>query len=186
MRAIDATSCVDIGDVLFVQDGLQPQPEFLELKDGAVNEAILDMVALTGEERDARLAEFVDKHGEGGIKQSKRSLRQHEISGQALKLLHEERGIDPVSGSSIEIVDLGIVPDDYDEALNALLGTALERHIEVVELVGECLWVYANADPAVSRTQALQHFEAFLEAKVPRAYRAGRPARLEPTDRGRL
>jgi hypothetical protein len=182
----DATSCVDIGDVLWIPDGLRPNPEFLELKEGPVNEAILDMVALQGAELETRLGEFHSKYGERGFKQIQRIVRQKQVSDQVLDLLRDERGIDPVSGSEIEIVDVGVQPEFYDDSLNALLCAALESRGEVIELVAECLWVYANADPSASRLSAEHRFEKFLAEKLPRAYCRGRPARREPTDRDRI
>ena len=182
----DATSCVDIGDVLWIPDGLRPDPEFLELKEGPVNEAILDMVALQGAELETRLDQFHTKYGRRGFKQIQRIIRQKRVGDQVLNLLRDERGVDPASGSEIEIVDLGVQPEFYDDSLNALLCTALESHGEVIELVAECLWVYANADPAVSRVSAEQRFERFLAEKLPRAYCRGRLARREPTDRDRI
>jgi hypothetical protein len=70
----DATSCVDIGDVTYVEDGTQPNPEFIELKSGEVNAEIAELLSLQGEEHSLKFEEFKRKRGQAGVKHSRRQL----------------------------------------------------------------------------------------------------------------
>jgi hypothetical protein len=161
----DATSCVDIGDVLFVKDGRVPVPEFIELKGGNVNSEIVEIAQLNGAERESRLQAFREKYGKNGLKQFERVLRQKKIADQALDLLLDERGTDPVTGYPMEVVSLPHVPETYDEHLNRVLLEAIDRHSEVLELIDGCLWLYASADPSCNRHQAAHRFHQQLVSR---------------------
>jgi hypothetical protein len=75
----DASSCVDIGDVLYIKDGRVPHPQFIELREGRVNSEILEIAQLNGAELEARLRKFQERHGKSGMKQFHRVLRQKQI-----------------------------------------------------------------------------------------------------------
>jgi hypothetical protein len=86
----DATNCVDLGDLTHVRDGMQPQLEFIELKEGKVNEEVVELIDLRESEFEARFSEFATKRGKDGVNQYKRVLRQKEVGQQALTLLAED------------------------------------------------------------------------------------------------
>jgi hypothetical protein len=180
----DATSVVDVGDVTYIENGLKPAPVFLEVKEGAVNEEILELITLKGEELEVRFSAFAEARGEKGVKQFERFLRQAQTTSQMEILWTDLKGTDPVTGQEIEIFDLGSELSPYDETFGALLQHALERGGEVFELVEDCLWVYATADSAVSKPAAIGRFRALLEQNgvcVPSG-----TERLMPHDRDRI
>ena len=53
-------------------------------------------------------------------------------------------------GAKSKIVDVGGEGETYDDALNSILSRAMSKRSEVFELALDCLWVYANADPATN------------------------------------
>lgn len=161
----DATSCVDIGDVLLVEDGRVPQPRFIELKSGKVNDEIFRFTQLEGEEAQAAIHAFISKYGKAGVKQFERMMRQHRTADQALELLAKDRGTDPVTGMEMEVIGIDVEEETYDETLNALLMQAIDGPTEVMELVAGCLWVYANGDPAFLRNAAIRRFRELLAAR---------------------
>ena len=99
----DATSCVDIGDVTYVDNGMQPNPEFIELKSGEVNAEIAELLALQGEEHSLKFEEFKTKRAQAGVKQYERVLRQQKTGEQALSLLANDQGVDPVTGQEMRV-----------------------------------------------------------------------------------
>jgi len=161
----DATSVVDMGDITYVEDGLHPEPAFIELKEGEVNAEILDLLELRSQEFEVRFQAFAEARGAKGVKQFERVVRQRQTGQQMSDLLANERGRDPVTGQDIEIVDVGAEHTPYDEMFGALLQKALDSASEVFELLEDCLWIYANGDPSVGRSTALLRFKALLAEK---------------------
>lgn len=164
----DATSCVDIGDLTIVQSAIEgPAAQFVELKEGRVNKAILDMIHSGGPDPYSQVSAFAKVHGDTGMAQLARVLRQGERNDQALTLMKNEKGFDPVSGTHIKVVDVDIETDDYDEALNSLLHAAFVGGREVTQVIDGCLWLYANADKGCSRNEAKQRFLTILLEHFP-------------------
>ncbi len=123
----DATTCVDLGDLTYVRDGSRPNVEFLELKEGRVNDEVVELIHIDESEFEARFAEFAAKRGKAGLNHYKRVLRQNEINKQALTLLSEDKGINPVTGIDTRVLDLGdIGSETYDAAMGEVLQEALE------------------------------------------------------------
>lgn len=158
----DATSCVDIGDVTYIKDGLAPAPLYIELKEGTVNDAIIEL--LKNDSAEAREV-FAKKYGPKAVKQLSRVVRQSEISEQAIALLQNERGVDPVTGHETQIIDMGVGEERYDDLLNDMLKTALYSSKEIAEKV-ECLWVLINR--TTERQKGVEWVFNTLESKLGR------------------
>lgn len=141
----DTTSCVDIGDLTVIRNGLNPVPEFIELKEGTVNEEIGSILAVEGEAKEAAIKAFQEKFGKKGMAQLDRVLRQQLIGDQALNLLVHEKGIDPMSGQEIEVTDSGVEPRTYDDVLASVLQTSLSDRKATTDCIDGCLWIHANA-----------------------------------------
>jgi hypothetical protein len=134
----DATSCVDIGDLTFVENGMLPVPEFIELKSGEVNAEIIELLNLNGEEHSRKFEEFRAKRAKAGVAQYERVMRQHRTGEQALDLLTNERGTVPVTGLETSIVDIRVEQGSYDSEFGQVLLKALAGHSEECELVAGC------------------------------------------------
>ncbi len=141
--------------MIYIEDGRAPLPTFIELKEGHVNDEIIGLLNLEGVEFDTALKTFTNRYSDRGVKQFHRVLRQKRTGDQALTLLANERGIDPVSGHDIEVVDVGADVETYDDTLNELLSRSISARGEVFELCAGCVWIYANADPTVNRSTAV-------------------------------
>jgi hypothetical protein len=57
----DTTSCVDIGDLTVIDNGLSLVPRFIELKEGTVNEAIGAILLADGDAREAAVKTFKEQ-----------------------------------------------------------------------------------------------------------------------------
>jgi hypothetical protein len=163
----DATSCVDIGDLTFIKNGMRPVPEFIELKSGEVNAEIIELLTLSGEEHSRKFEEFRAKRAKAGVAQYERVMRQHRTGEQALDLLANDRGTDPVTGLELNVVDIDVAQGSYDSELNPVLLKAIANHSEECELVGGCIWAYANADSNIRREEATLRFTDLLCSRVP-------------------
>jgi hypothetical protein len=91
----DATSCVDLGDVLCrsFSCGLNG---FLEVKSGLVNDKIFDLMDVKGtqEEIVKAIANFADEHGPKAVKQLERVIRQRQSYNQVMDIIEYDRGFD--------------------------------------------------------------------------------------------
>jgi hypothetical protein len=183
----DATTCVDLGDLTHVRNGMQPQLEFIELKEGKVNEEVVGLIDLSEPEFEARFSEFATKRGKDGVNQYKRVLRQKEIGKQALTLLAEDKGINPVTGLHTSVLDLGnLGAETYDKELGALFEEALEGpEKEFLRLVADCVWVYANTDQNVPWPEVQGRAQNAISAEVPRLSQS-LAAKLPAWDRDRV
>ncbi len=180
----DATSCVDIGDVTLIRDGRRPLPEFIELKEGAVNEQIIKAMAADPAAREAAEADLREKHGEKAIRQLERVKRQKATANQALDLLQNEQGVDPVTGHTISVVESGVVTETYDAELRAQLDAAVAGGKGVLECIDGCLWVYAATGGRRETPRTVRAFSEALEAKS--SWYAAATSRSPPRDRDKL
>lgn len=153
----DATSCVDVGDVMRY-DAKAHQLCFIELKSGDVNTAILEMVSATASGAAfTELDAFAQRYGKAGVAQLERILRQKERNAQAISLIRDERGFDPYVGLDIEIRELKTPGEDYDEELRWVIEDARERGSSLTVVDG-CLWIYVDATPRLTLDEIQQRF----------------------------
>jgi hypothetical protein len=183
----DATTCVDLGDLTHVRDGMRLTLEFIELKAGKVNEEVIELIDVGESEFDTRFSEFASRRGKGGVKQYKRVRRQKEISEQALTLLVDDKGINPLTGLHTSVLDLGnLAGETYDKELGALFQEVLEGpQKEAPRLVADCVWVYVNADQNVPWPEVGNRAQNAISAEVPQL-RQSLAARLPAWDRDRI
>lgn len=171
----DATSCVDIGDITYISDGMTPHPEFWELKEGKVSAEVLTLFATfksNPEALEKELDVFGQKYGKSGFSQIARFARQSIKTSQALALLNDEHGTDPVTGKELAVTEVTTPPEVYDASLNAALNDTLAHRTSALHVVDGCLWVYANADKAVNRHQVRRDFQQLLVKRIPHVQRS--------------
>jgi hypothetical protein len=129
----DATRCVDLGDVTIFDraEGIQ----FLELKQGKVNEAIFETVK-TGTV--AAIDKFYESFGKKGIEQLDRTVNQ-EIQAQKHELLLKNEILtDPFTGLDRVAITPSIPASSYDDELRDSLVRV--RSSDAVTLtIDECL-----------------------------------------------
>jgi hypothetical protein len=163
----DATSCVDIGDLTVIENGMNPVPKFIELKEGTVNEAIHALLLTQKAPRVAAIKAFKEQYGKKGAQQLDRVLRQQRTGDQALNLLINEKGTDPLSGHEIRVIETPVKPQTYDEALAAVLQTSLTDRRAVTECVDGCLWIFVNADKRLEK-DTTERFVELLGELIPK------------------
>lgn len=175
----DATSCVDIGDITYIQNGISPQPQFIEIKDGKVNAEIIKLLQKENPEYLAGLGPFSQKYGKKGMDQISRFLRQKKVGEQMMTLLRDEKGTDPVTGQEIKVIESKSENRTYDDILNTLLKESItSKDREVFQSVDDCLWIYVNANENIGvhecrrrcidkLSEALAYNKKSLNAKRP-------------------
>jgi hypothetical protein len=121
------------------------------------------------------------------VNQYKRVLRQKGISEQALTLLVKDKGINPLTGSHMSVLDLGnLAGETYDKELSAVFQEALEEpRKEVLRVVADCVWVYVNADQNISWPSVGNRARNAISAEVPQL-RQSLAAKLPAWDRDRV
>jgi hypothetical protein len=165
---------------------MKPIPQFVELKDGPVNAAILDLMERGEADSRAGFEAFEKKYGETGTKQYERVRRQKRTAEQAITLLTQEHGVDPVSGREIRVIGLATEQMTYDNVLNAMLEGAINSRREALQVIDGCLWLYTNADKALPRNQVRDKFIRKLAKAAPHLNASVATPHLPLWDRNRL
>ena len=174
----DATSCVDIGDIIKFDESSRSF-SLIELKEGRVNKEIIDLITQGVDEGIySRLNAFYERYGDPGIKQVERVVRQAVRSNQAVSLMQHEKGTDPVTGKEMEIQELATPDSFYDAELAEVIARAMDRG-SAVTVVDGCLWIYADFAPRLTLTEiqnrcanSLLRENPALEEGLSRAFRA--------------
>lgn len=159
----DATTCIDVADITCRRGSAEL--EFIELKEGKVNQAIHDLhVSLSrhrkaGDRRAAEQAmdEFFDAYGAKGFKQALRVTRQLMRDSRVMDLVNLDIGPDPDLDVTVEVVESSAKTESYDDELSACLRRA-EADGTATACVDGCLWVYASSDLRLTRRDAVADF----------------------------
>src|SRR5712692_5985403 len=102
-----------------------------------------------------------------GISQLQRFIRQQIASHQALVLLEQDKGVDPVTGLHVEVIEVGTELASWDDALSGVMTEALTNSGPATGVVDGCLWIYADASKDLSRNKAAARFGEILTKKLP-------------------
>ena len=162
----DATSCVDMGDVLCRSFSDNPNG-LLEVKEGKVNDQILDLILSDAniETKVSQIDDFVAVHGKKGLKQLNRVSRQIERLNQATSVLREDAGIHPYFGEQVRLRDVPTHDASYDNTLAELIQESAHRR--VVECIDRCLWVFIDRVRASATNRASRSFRTrYLDAHL--------------------
>ncbi len=162
----DATTCVDVGDIVCrsFSGGLNG---FMEVKEGVINDRILDLMAVEGtpEEAAARIGAFAEEHGSKAVKQLARVLRQRERYNRFMDILEEDHGFDPRRDAEITIRESGVPVEHYDRELQEIIDSSNDG--AVLRCVDRCLWVYADRDQSKSVERKVEHFQEAFKLASP-------------------
>lgn len=145
----DATSCLDVGDVTSRSwSGKHNGILILEVKEGSVNNKISDLLYSDGdlESKVAQIEAFAATHGQSGMKQLERILRQDQRAAQTMQILQHDRGIDPITGEQMIVHETMIPDDSYDGTLANIIDRSGKE--PVLECIDRCLWVFIDRDGA--------------------------------------
>jgi hypothetical protein len=163
----DATRCLDIRDItLFRPGGIS----FVEVKEGKVNDQILDMIGKTN--RDEILKEldrFFETYGQKGIDQIDRIIRQEDRARKLVKLSKHDDVIDPF----LDIKRSAVTPHQplksYDTELSPILEELRSRDF-VEHSIDDCLHVLAlNRRRGISIEKGRKFIREHLQDKICRS-----------------
>lgn len=162
----DATSCVDVGDVISRSFSGKPSGIF-EVKEGKINEKIFDLITSGGdiETKIQQIEAFAQAHGEKAIKQLDRVARQIHVLTSVGKILEMDRGFDPYWQRYVLIRESRTRDQSYDNSLAALIKSSAGA--PVLECIDECLWVYIDRDPDKTLSDRIRAFSAALFQRSP-------------------
>ena len=90
---------MDVGDIITISQGTT---RILEVKEGIVNERILEIVHCKGDvpTKISLIGSFVQEYGETGAKQFERISRQVDNARKVVNILRSDRGFDPYRGAT--------------------------------------------------------------------------------------
>lgn len=144
----DATACLDVGDILLI-DKATGEMNVVEVKEGRVNEAILDLLSTTDENVPERIWDFLDNHGPKGAAQLERNLRQQRTSARALELITKGQGVDPFLEVPVVIPEVATPDETYDDILSKVLREARETG-EATVTIDDTLTIHAGTSQPTS------------------------------------
>jgi hypothetical protein len=159
----DATTCVDVADIIARRDS--PELEFIELKQGKVNKAIIDLHETlivrrkAGDDAGATKAldEFFATYGAKGFKQAMRFTKQLMRDYRLMDVVNKETGTDPDVGMNVETVETSFGSETYDFELTACLREA-DAKGSAFRCIDGCLWVFVAPDPPLTRRDTVAEF----------------------------
>jgi hypothetical protein len=163
---LDATSCVDVGDILCRSASGKPNG-IIEVKSGKVNHSILEMLASKPETIEARVRQIdalAKEYGLKAVKQLERVLRQQITLDQVCKILEADEGFDPFREGYVRITEASTQDRIYDVELAAMIQDSVRA--PVLECIDRCLWVYIDRQ-ARSTPDVLRNFSDMLFARAP-------------------
>ena len=160
----DATSCVDVGDVISRSFSGGPTG-ILEVKEGPVNDTILELISSPGdvEAKVQQIETFARFYGEKGISQLDRVARQLNLLASVEKILQSGDGFDPHWQAQVLVREVHAQDQSYDTSLATMV--ELSGRAPVLECIDRCVWVYIDRDPAKSFADRVQAFSAALFAR---------------------
>src|SRR5439155_9250786 len=129
----DATTCVDVADIIARRNS--SELEFIELKQGKVNKAILDLHGTLSALRKAgdnegatkTIDEFFTTYGRKGFKQLMRVTQQLTRDYKLVDVVNREIGTDADVGMNVETVETEFGAETYDFELTACLREGDEK-----------------------------------------------------------
>jgi hypothetical protein len=162
----DATSCVDVGDI--VCRSLSDKPSgFFEVKEGRMNDRILELLTVKGtsEELVKEITAFADEHGPKALKQLERVIKQHQTYNQFLDIIEHDRGFDPRRGADVAIHETATPLKSYDRELQLIIDASADGPI--LRCIDRCLWVYVDRDPSKHPEEKIASFARELTGASP-------------------
>jgi hypothetical protein len=162
----DATSCVDLGDVLCrsFSGGLNG---FFEAKSGSMSDKIFELMDVKGTQEEVvnAITNFADKHGPKAVKQLERVIRQRQRYNQVMDIIEYDRGFDPLQGAEVTVRDTSTQLKTYDEELQQIINAS--HHAPVLQCIDSCLWVYVDKDSSKNPKDKIAAFQQAVAAASP-------------------
>jgi hypothetical protein len=164
----DATTCVDVGDIFCRAPSGEPNG-FLEVKEGAMNDKILELLKAKGSpvEIAMHIDVFVQENGPKALKQLERVIRQRTRYNEVLDIVQYEKGYDSRRDAEVIIEESTVALESYDADLQTIIDQAGES--PVLRSVDRCLWIYVDRNRAKSPAQKIEDFREALQKTVPDA-----------------
>ncbi|HEY2459382.1 MAG TPA: hypothetical protein VGI16_01175 [Candidatus Acidoferrum sp.] len=162
----DATSCVDVGDVL-CRSFSGKLDGFFEVKEGTMNDRILDLMGVKGtpDEIVREIVAFADKYGTKAMKQLERVAKQRHRYNQYMDIIDDDRGFDPRREAEVTILESRIELKSYDDELQAAIDVS--RHAPALHCIDHCLWVYFDQNSSKTPAEKIADFERELAKTSP-------------------
>jgi hypothetical protein len=134
----DASTFIDVGDLLLSEPLEGKRLTLAEVKMGDVNREILDIVYSTPNTNEEQVKSFLHRHGRKGFDQLGRVFRQTMRMVHVAEFFNRGESRDPDSSETIKLTEDKVEAETYDRHLYQLLERA-KRRGWAVDVVDECL-----------------------------------------------
>ncbi len=94
-------------------------------------------------------------------------LRQKKVGELPISLLVNEKGVDPVTGHEMKVVEVTHRPESYDGQLRDLLSKASNTEEGILDCVDGCLWLFAASGGRTKSPIIGNRFTELLEKRIP-------------------
>ena len=162
----DATSCVDVGDIVCLSWSGKPSG-FFEAKEGVINDRIIGLLGVKGtpEELVEEIAAFADGYGPKALKQLERVVKQGQRYNQFMDIIDHDQGFDPRRGAHVTIQESAIRLESYDKELQLTIDASVDG--PALRCIDRCLWVYADRDRSKHPEEKIGDFARALAERSP-------------------
>ncbi len=162
----DATSCVDVGDVVCRSFSDKPNG-FIEVKEGTMNDRILELmeVKATSDVIVNEIMAFADEHGPKAMKQLERVVKQRERYNQFMDIIDHDHGFDPRREANVTIQETTATPKSYDQDLQMIIDASEDA--PALRCIDRCLWIYVDRDVSKSPDAKIADFKSKLTMASP-------------------
>lgn len=161
----DATSCIDIGDISSFRFADGPW-HFTEVKGGTVNEKVAGLMGrMHHSSFSDELDHFASSYGMKGLDQAVRYAKQAILAEQALGILRDEEGIEPVTSERINVLTLTVLDEFYDDQLGHLIDRAMSKGSAETTLIDDCLHIHVDGRRSADRMSVIRAFHDQLNSR---------------------
>lgn len=116
----DLTSFIQVGDLAITDPLNSKRLSFAEVKEGAVNNEIIDLIHNTDGNSNDQLETFISTRGKSGVKQLKRVMRQAQRMDSTQKIINDENGVDFDTSMEIRIHPKEIEVEHFSHVIEEL------------------------------------------------------------------
>ncbi len=166
----DATTCVDLGDVLCRSFSGAPNG-FFEVKAGTMNDRIFELMAVKGPSADvlSAITDFANKYGPKAMEQLDRVIKQRKKYNEVMDIIDNDRGFDTRRDAEVVIQETAVPTQSYDPELQLIIDAS--RQGKVLKCIDRCLWIYVEREQSKDPADKIKSFERELLAASPNTHK---------------
>ncbi|MDQ8195025.1 hypothetical protein QEH59_11350 [Coraliomargarita sp. SDUM461004] len=136
----DLTSFIQVGDLLIVDPLNGKGLSFAEVKEGQVNDEIINLIHDTDGDSNDKLKAFISKRGKSGLSQLNRVMRQAQRMDSTKNIINDDHGVDSDTGMEIRINAKEIEVENLSQKIEHSTEIARTRGW-ATDIIDDCMFI---------------------------------------------